>query len=229
MLIVILLCCIYAAGALWLFRQYEWLQDSKIAQITHLVIFAGQLYLWVWAAGGPPSSGGMMGAAASAAVMLCGLALICIINAPILSTILGSYLTGAGRWLLSLDQIRTRKTYDKAEAAAAKGEPERAVALYKEAIADDPEDATAYRRQAEIYLDLDRVTDATLMLRRVRELTDAGDDAWISATFRLAEVLAELPNGRTSATALYREIVEFRPSSEHAGYARKRLQSMDNP
>jgi hypothetical protein len=134
MLIVLLLCCLYGGGMFWLLANYERLQQNKLLHLAHLIAFAGQVGLWLFAAGAP--SGGMMGATAGAAVLLFGLAFICVVNAPVLSMMLSSYLSD---WFLAIGGVQTRRSYDKAEAARRRGDVQKAEELYREIIRCRPE------------------------------------------------------------------------------------------
>lgn len=223
-----LLCLGYAGGMVWLFDRYDSLQNNKLVHLGHLSAFLLQVYVWFRINGGISASGGMIGGAVSSGVFMLGLAVICLLNALPVTIIIASYLSGAGRWFLSLDQIRVPKTYEKAEAAEAEGDLPRAAEIYREEIQKDPEDPSAARRLAEVLIRTGDLMEAVEMLRRVRELTEEEKpNTWCSATFRLAEVLADLPHGAGGAARLYQQLIRRHPDSEYAEHARTRLRALD--
>jgi hypothetical protein len=135
----------------------------------------------------------------------------------------GEYaLTRLGRGALGLNHIVYRKTYDKAEAAEARGELALAVEIYRQEIAADPQDIEAQRRLAEVLLKAGRPDEAAAELRHIVDQARQQELRHIAA-FRLAEVYADQLGRPADAEALYRRIVEEAPHSRLARYARVRL------
>ena len=214
----------YGAVASVLFVRVEWLKDWKPAHIIHVFVFA-VLSLLYFGASGLTAGSFSLGAALGLGVVFLAYILVCFANAVAFACIASHYFVGIGHWLTSYNKILRIKTYDRAEGAEARKDFEKAAELYRESIEDDPEDAEAHRRLAEVLLKLDCPEDAEEEFRRALELAEEGG-VRSSIAFRLAEVLDETLGRPEDAAEMYEMIVKQHPESHHAEFAKSRLRHL---
>ncbi|MBI3097460.1 MAG: tetratricopeptide repeat protein [Planctomycetes bacterium] len=117
--------------------------------------------------------------------------------------------------------LQVAPTYHQAEAAEKRHDFAAAERLYRQAIAERPDDAEAKRRLAELHL---LRGDAEAAARAYRALiADTPDPEGASLlVFRLADLLSGTLGRRDEALSLLREFEKRHPQSGPAVYARER-------
>ena len=223
MSVILPLLIVYGIGASILFYSYPGLRRFKPAQVLYVGGFAAMFYLYMTGQG--RWLGGGAGTAMGVASFLIGVVLASGANAVAFACIGAEYAADVGRWLMSYDKIPELKTYDRAEGAESNKEYGRAARLYREKIEEDPEDVEAYRRLAEVLMELDRPEDAARVFRAdMKRAEEPGDRCRVG--FRLAEVLHETLDRAEEGAELYRMIAEQCPDDRRADAARARLRRM---
>ena len=217
------LLCIY--GVVWALVLNAWRTERR-SSIPYMIYFFGFVGLAVpassWAYGGAMGAGGQMAVVGGVLIGTVLVAVAFMFNSiPILFCV-GQIVRVVGREAAGLDQMTRRKSYDRAEAAESRGDPDEAARLYREEMAADPADTVAPRRLADLLVKAGRAQDAVAELRALLELIEDKDEM-CSTMFRLAEILDEQLHDRSGAAELYGRIVKEHPKRRLAEYARQRL------
>lgn len=210
--------CLYGAIAGGLFAASGTLRTSSMAHYVYVTVLAALII----SLGVRTPLSGLMSLMVLLAQGVIGIGF----NIPALHCSLDHALTAVGRSALSDGDIKVRKTYDKADGAATRGDFALAAALYREEIADDPKDAEARRRLAEVLLRQGEPEQAVEELRKAMALFSEPHEQ-CTVIFRLAEVLREELKDDEAAAELYRNVLRQCPKGRHADYARERLARME--
>jgi len=117
--------------------------------------------------------------------------------------------------------MKIEKTYDVAEKAEHDGDVERALGLYREESARDPEDPEPLRRMAELELRRGAVREGLDLLRRALDRVTAAEPRSTLA-FRLTDLLEREGRG-DEARAILESIERDHAGTRFAAYARERL------
>jgi len=211
--------CLYGVVAAVLFITSGTVRNSTYANCIYLVGFFG-LNIFM-ASARPVTFTDPVEAVVQLLTALASAVIGALFNAVALKYSLGQMLTAFGRALTGDDQIKWRKTYDRAEAADKRGDTAAAAAIYRDELRSDPRDTEAHRRLGELLVRMGRPQEAAGEYRTVIELSEGEQRG--AAAFRLAEILQDELGDSDGARAIYETIVRERPQSGHAEYARARL------
>ncbi len=114
--------------------------------------------------------------------------------------------------------------FQEARALIAKGEYERAITAFRQALAQDPSNRLAWTEIAKLQArQLDRPKDAVATLHEALALWDWLEEDRAFLLFRMAELQNEEPDGREQAVASLQKVIRDFPDSRHAMNARHRL------
>ncbi len=216
---MVLFVLLVAVGLLWsylAFRGVSWfsgLLGNTAASVLSAALTAWTIHAWI--AGGAHWLASCLVVGVAAGVS----------HAVFLANFFSSTLALAARVLSGDEDIETRATFDRADAAVHRGELEEAERIYLEAAAAYPKDPAPHMRLADLRLKQDRPDAAAQALRdaaaRAKNLEQES-----LAVFRLADVLAERL-GRTDAARTELEaFIRRRPDTKYARLARERVERL---
>jgi len=154
-----------------------------------------------------------------------GFVVIVLCNIIALAYSADRLLQAAGVFLMGDSDIGVRKTYDRAEGAASRGDYETAARLYRDAIAEDPEDHEARQRLARVLLEWGDAEGAAEELLKLLDVCTEERERCTTA-LRLGEVCLDELEDPDGARQMYKMVMEDYPHSEYARHARARLDRM---
>jgi len=163
--------------------------------------------------------------AAEGVFTLVAIPVACIFWAPFVAFVVVHTLSRMVRALLSLDHIRVRPGYSEAEAAAARGDLERAMALYRRGAQAHPEDPEPHRRIADLYLRLGRPDDAIRAFRQAQDREPDPNDQLL-IVFAIAEILADGKDDPAAALRVLEEFLDQYPQVRGRAFAEERIRAL---
>jgi hypothetical protein len=128
------------------------------------------------------------------------------------------------RWMMSEHKIAPLKSYDQAEAAEKRKDFKLAIEIYFKAITDDPRDAEAHRRVAELLVSGGKTKDGVEHFRSAIALTEHAESK-ATLSFWLAEVLTTSSDRAGAIGVLTAVKTEFK-DTKFADYAEERLKKI---
>ncbi|MFO7955649.1 MAG: tetratricopeptide repeat protein [Candidatus Brocadiia bacterium] len=223
-LLPLVLACILGLVAAVVFYSWQAVRENLIVHWAYLSLL---FVLWITFAGARHirmTSGGMglhvtLGA-------LGGFLIMILCNIIALGYSADRLLRAAGSFLMGDTDIQTRKTYDRAEGAESHGDFKTAARLYREAIAEDPEDREARQRLARVLLKWGDAEGAAEELLKLLDMATEERERCTTA-LRLGEICTDELNDPDGAREMYEMILEEYPDSGYARHARARLERMD--
>jgi hypothetical protein len=197
-----------------------------LVRVALTVVVVGGVLALGWAAFGPPVYPGPV-------ELLIGWLILSILVAVCLIFIWGGTILAwvgdkfAGLFWPSDKNFRIRPEYSIAEARAAQGRWEEAIAAFRQDIVKFPEEAFPHTRIADILLN--RLQDRAGAMAELQTalLKTKSDEAYYLIARRLIEMHLQEPDGRDRACAILREIQERFPTTRYAKAAAEMLASLN--
>jgi len=133
---------------------------------------------------------------------------------------------GSKSWdsLTGISDIKVRKTYSKAEAAEKERKYEEAMGYYRKELEQDPEDAEARRRLAELFYTTNDF-DSALKAFRVAYTFEKEEEKRAGIAFRIVDILLAKGDDFTALRELEHIKRQF-PNTQYARHAADRVQRL---
>jgi tetratricopeptide (TPR) repeat protein len=218
----LLIGCLYGVVAWLLFYFLPDLKHSTFVQIAYS--FGVFLALLNLARGFSLLGGDALSVFSSVILLVFQGIVVLLFNAMPLHAAFNTFVTNFMRAASSDDNLRFRRSYDRAEGAEARGELELAERLYREYLEEDPSDPVGHRKLAELLLNMGRREAAIDEFEAALRVADEPEQEQ-RTLWRLGEVHEEDGELET-ACDFYDKLMRRYPGSHVARYARERLEKL---
>lgn len=154
--------------------------------------------------------------------------IVAVSGALFIAIIVGSNLFKVVSDAIGLSGIKVPRMYSRPEAAAAKGDLEKAERLYREALDEHPKEPEPHRRLAALYEKMGRYDEAVEELRTFAAALEKAED-YLMAALEVAELLDEKLGRRDQAIRVLGEALTRFPDAHGVSIVQRRLAALKSP